>query len=109
MKRSNVRIIGIHEGVEKEKALQEILEQPVAENFHNLVNKTSIHVQKVERTPPKINENRPTPCHIIVQFANLRMKDNLVSNQGEENPPYRERNIRIMLDLSTEIWQGRKS
>ena len=110
MKHSNVRIIGIPKGVEKEKALQEILEQPVAENFHNLVNKTSIHVQKVERTPPKINENRPTPCHIIVQFANLRSKETILkAARGKRILTYRGRNIRIMSDLSTETWQARKS
>ena len=32
MKRSNIRIIGIPEGVEKERGLEEIFEQIVAEN-----------------------------------------------------------------------------
>ena len=61
MKYSNVRIIGILEGVEKERGLEEILEQIVAENFPNLAKETSICVQDAERTLPKINENRPTP------------------------------------------------
>ena len=39
MKRSNVRIIGIPEGVEKEKGLEEIVEEIVAENFPNLAKK----------------------------------------------------------------------
>ena len=42
MKRSNVRIIGIPEGVEKERGLEEISEQIVAENFPNLAKETSI-------------------------------------------------------------------
>ena len=36
MKRSNVRIIGIPKEVEKERGLEEIFEQIVAENFPNL-------------------------------------------------------------------------
>ena len=36
MKRSNVRIIGIPKGVEKERGLAEICEQSVAENLPNL-------------------------------------------------------------------------
>ena len=40
---SNVRIIGIPEGVEKERGLEEIFEQIVAVNFPNLAKETSIH------------------------------------------------------------------
>ena len=82
MKRCNVRIIGIPQGVEKERDLEEIFEQIVAENFPNLAKETSIHVQEAERTPPKINENRPTPRHIIVQFANIRSKDTILKAAG---------------------------
>ena len=46
MKCSNVRIIGIPKWVEKEKGLEEIFEQIVAENFPNLAKETSIHVQE---------------------------------------------------------------
>ena len=66
IKRSNVRIIGIPEGVEKKRGLEEIFEQIVAENIPNLAKETSIRVQEAERTPPKVNETRPTPRHIIV-------------------------------------------
>ena len=45
MKRSNIRIIGIPEGVEKERGLEDILEQIVAENFPILGKETSICVQ----------------------------------------------------------------
>ena len=79
MKCSNVRIIGIPEEVEKERGLEEIFEQVVAENFPNLVKETSIHVQEAERTPPKINENRLTPRHIILQFTNIRSKDTVLT------------------------------
>ena len=44
MKGSNDRVIGIPEGVEKERGLEKIFEQIVAENFHNLAKETSIHV-----------------------------------------------------------------
>ena len=105
MKCSNVRIISIPKVVEKEKGLEEIFEQIVAENFPNLAKETSIHVQEAERTPPKINENKPTPHHIIVQFANIRSKDTLLkASRGKKILTYREKNIRITSDLSTETW-----
>ena len=61
MKRSNVRIISIPEGVEINRGLEEIFEQIVAENFPNLAKETSIHVQEGERTPPKLNYDKPMP------------------------------------------------
>ena len=109
MKRSNVRIIGIPVGGERERSRRDI-EQIIPENFPNLAKETSIRVQEAERTPPKINENRPTPRHIIVQFANLRSKDKILkAARGKRILTYRGRNIRIMSDLSTETWQARKS
>ena len=39
MKRSQVRLIGIPEGEEKERGLEEIFEQIVAENFPNVAKK----------------------------------------------------------------------
>ena len=43
MKRSNVGIIGIPEGMEKERDLEDIFEQIVAENLPNVAKETSIH------------------------------------------------------------------
>ena len=68
-----------------------------------------MRVQEAERTPTKINENRPTPRHIIVQFANLRSKETILkAARGKRFLTYRGRNIRIMSDLSTETWQAGK-
>ena len=78
MKRFNIRIIGFPEGVEKERGLEEIFEQIVAENFPNLARETNIHVQEAERTPPKLNHDKPTPHHVIVQFVNIRSKDTVL-------------------------------
>ena len=64
MKHSKVRIISIPEGVEKERGLEEIFEEILAENFPNLAKETSIHVQEAKRTPPKLNYEKPTPRHV---------------------------------------------
>ena len=56
MKYSNVRIIGIPEGVEEDRRLEDIVEQILDENFPSLGNGTSILVLEVEST----NLERPT-------------------------------------------------
>ena len=95
--------------MEKNRGLEEIFEQIVAENFPNLAKETSIRVQEAERTPPKLNHDKPTPHHIIVQFANIRSKDTVLkAARGERFLMYRGRNIRITSNLSTETWQARK-
>ena len=60
MKRSNIRIIGIPKGVEKNRGLEEIFEQIVAENFPNLARETNIRVQEAERTSPPQAQPRQT-------------------------------------------------
>ena len=52
MKCSNVRIIGIPEGVEKNRGLEEIFEQIAVEKFPNLAKERNIWGQVTERTPP---------------------------------------------------------
>ena len=74
MKSSNVRIIAISEGVEREGGLEGVFEQIIAENFPNLGKETSIHVREAERTPPKFNKNRSTPQHVIVKLESLQPK-----------------------------------
>ena len=64
--------------MEKNRGLEEIFEQIVAENFPNLVRETNIRVQEAKRTPHKLNHDKPKPCHVIVEFANIRSKDTVL-------------------------------
>ena len=56
MKCSNVRVIGIPKGVEKERGLEKIFEQIVPENFPNLAKETSIHVQEAEECVSELED-----------------------------------------------------
>ena len=95
--------------MEKERGLEEIFEQIVAENSPHLAKETSTGVQEAKRTPPKINENRPTSRHVILQFSNVRSKDTVLkAARGKKILTYRGENTRITSDLFTETWQARK-
>ena len=109
MKRSNVRIISIHEGVEKNRGLEEIFEQIVAENFPNLTKEKSICVQEAKRIPPKHNHDKPTTRHVTVQFTNIKSKDTVLKAAREKKfLTYQSKGIRITSDLSTQTWNERK-
>ena len=83
--------------------------QIVAENFLNLAKETSISVQEAERTPPKLNHDKPMPRHVIVQFANIRSKDTVLkAARAKKFLTYQGKGIRIMSELSTETWNERK-
>ena len=70
MKQSNVCILEIPEGEEKEKWIENIFEE-MAENFPNLKD-TDIKIQEAQRVPKKLNLKRPTPRHIIIKMAKVK-------------------------------------
>lgn len=109
MKRSNVRIIGIPEGEEKERSLEDVVEQVLHENFPNLANETSVHVLEAERSPPKIIHSKKTSRHLIVKLRNYNCRYNLLkAARAKRLLTYRGKPIRITSDLSTETWQARR-
>ncbi|WP_447305890.1 RBD-like domain-containing protein, partial [Escherichia coli] len=68
IKQVNLCIIGIPEGEEKEKGIENVFEEIMSENLPNL-KKTDIKIQQAQRAPNKLNPNRPTPRHIIIKMA----------------------------------------
>jgi len=62
IKWANLSTIGIPEGEEKEKGIENIFEEIMSGNFPNL-KETDIKIQEVQRAPNKLNPNRPTPRH----------------------------------------------
>ena len=51
--RKNLCIIGVPEGAKKERGLESIFEQIIAENFPNFGRETSIQIQEIETSPLK--------------------------------------------------------
>ena len=65
-KRSNIRIIGVPEGVEEEQEIENLLENIMKENFPSLVKEIDMQVQGTQRVPNKLDPKRTTPRHIII-------------------------------------------
>ena len=65
IKWANLRIIGIPEGEEKEKVIENIFEEIMSENFPNLKETDTGSTE----APNKLNPNRPTLKHIIIKMA----------------------------------------
>ena len=53
---NNIHITGTPEEVEKEQGLENLFEEIIAENFHNLVKEKFTQVQEAQRVPIKMNQ-----------------------------------------------------
>ena len=76
IKQSNLCIVGIPEGEEKEKGIENIFEKIIAENFPNL-KATDIKMQEAHRAPNKLNPNKIIPRHII-KIAKFKDKESIL-------------------------------
>ena len=73
IKWANLHIIGIPEGVEKDKGMENIFEEIINGNFPNLKD-TGFKIQEAQRAPNKWNPNRCTQGHIIIKMEKLKIK-----------------------------------
>ena len=83
IKWANLCIIGIPEGEEKDKGIENIFEEITAENFINLKH-TDIKIQEAQRVPNKFYLNRPTPRHNILKMAKVKDKGRILKVAREK-------------------------
>jgi len=108
IKWANLCIIGIPEGVEKDKGMENILEEIMAGNFPNLKD-TELKIQEAQRAPNTLNPNRPTPRHIIIKMAKVSDKERILKAAREkQNVTYKGTPISLSADFSTETLQARR-
>ena len=71
VKSTNIPIIRVQEGEEREKGPEKIFEGKIAEDFPNMEKKLVNQVQEVQIVPGKINLRRNTTRHTVI-----KIKDN---------------------------------
>ena len=97
-------MIGIPEGEERKKGIENVFEEVMAENFSNLKKESDIQVQEAQRVPNKINPNRPTPRHIIIKMAKVKERI-LKAARQQQRVNYKGTHISLSADFSTETLQ----
>ena len=108
MKWANLCIIGIPEGEEKEKGVENIFEEIMAEKFPK---ETDIKIQEAQRAPNKLNTNRPTPRPTFYNKngKSLKNKERIPKAAREkQRVNYNGTSIRLSADFSTETLQARR-
>ena len=63
VKCTNIHIIGVPEGEERQKGPEKIFEEIVVENFPNMGKEIVNQVQEAQRVPGRINPRRNTSRH----------------------------------------------
>ena len=79
---TNIRIIRVPEGKEREKGPEKIFEETIAENFLNMGKEIVNHVQKAQRVPGRINPRRNTLRHIVTKLTKTKDRDRLLTATG---------------------------
>ena len=105
-KHSNIRIIGEPEG-EKEQEIENLFENIIKENFHNLAKE--IDFQEAQRVPKKLDPRKHTPRHIIITLPKIKQKERILKAAREkERVTYKGVPIRLSADFSKETLQARR-
>ena len=74
IKCTNILIIGVPQGEQREKVPEKIFEEIIVENFPNMGKGIATQVQEAQRVPYRINPRRNTPRHIVIKVAKIKDK-----------------------------------
>ena len=82
---TNICIIGVPEGEEREEGPEKIFEEIIVENFPNMGKETAIQVQEVQRIPGRISPRRNTPRHTVIKLTKIKDKKKFFKQQGKND------------------------
>ena len=85
-KYSNIPILGVPEGEEDEKEIENLFEQIMKENFPNLAKEIDFQeVQDAQRLPKKVDSRKHTPRHIIIILPKIKEKERILKVAREKD------------------------
>ena len=90
VKCTNIHIIGVTEGEEREKGTEKILEEIIAEYFPIMGKEPLTQIQEAQRVPHKINPRRNTPRHILIKLMKIKDKEKILTAAREKKQHTRE-------------------
>ena len=82
IKCTNIRIIRVPEGGEREKGPEKIFEEIIVENFPNMGQEIATQVQEAQRVPVRIRRNMPR--HIVIKLTKIKDKEKLLKATREK-------------------------
>ena len=109
IKHTNIHIIGVSGGEEREKGPEKIYEEIIAENFPNMGKEIVNQVQKAQTVSTRIDPRRNTPRHTVITLTKIKDKDKILkATRKKLQITYKVTPIRLLADFSTETLQARR-
>ena len=84
IKNTNIHIIGVPEGEEREKGPQKIFEDIIVENFPNMGKEIATQIQEAHRVPGKINPRRKMLRCIVIRLTKIKDTEKLLKATREK-------------------------
>ena len=90
--------------------MENLLENIVKENFHNLAKEIDFQeVQEAERVPKYLDPRKHIPRHIIITLPKIKDKERILkAATGKETVTYKRVSMRLSADFSKETLQERR-
>ena len=100
---TNIRIIGVPEGEEREKGPEKIFEEIIVKNFPNMGKEIATQVEEAQRVPYRINPSRNMLRHTVIKLTKTKDKEKLLKAPREKRQiTYKGTPIRLTADFSAE-------
>ena len=111
LKRANLKIIGIEEGIEAEtKGINNLFREVILENYPNIEKEVDTQVQETYRTPNRQDQRRGSPYHIIIKLTNVEAKERLLKAvRVKDQVTFRGKPIRITSDIPNQVMKARRA
>ena len=101
---TNICIIGVPEGEEREKGPEKIFEEIIVENMGKEI---ATQFQEAQKVPGRINPRRNTPRHTVIKLTKIKDKEKLLKETREKRQiTYKGTPIRLTADFSAETLQA---
>ena len=84
IKRTNICVIGVPEGEEREKGTEKIFEEIIAENFPNMGKESLTQIQEERQISYRINPRRNTLRHILIKLIKIKKKEKILKAPREK-------------------------
>ena len=109
IKCTNIHIIGVPEGEQRQKGPEKISEEIIVKSFLKMGKEIATQVQEVQRVPGRINPRRHTLRHIVIKLTKIKDKEKLLKATREKRQiTYKGTPIRLTADFSAETLQVRR-
>ena len=83
IKLTNIHIIGVPEGENREKGPEIISEEIIVENFPNMGKEIATQAQEAQRVPGRMNPRRNMPRHTVIKLTKTKQRKIIKSNKGK--------------------------